>query len=41
MTKIPENIGYLHQFKIETVKPGLTKVIDCIKKTNTYLELNF
>lgn len=32
MTRIPENIGYLHQFKIETVKPGLTKVIDCIKK---------
>ena len=25
MTRIPKNIGCFHQFKIETVKPGLTK----------------
>lgn len=25
MARIPENTGYLYQFKIEMVKPGLTK----------------
>lgn len=25
MTRTPENIGHLYQFKIGTVKPGLTK----------------
>lgn len=25
MARIPENTGHLYQFKIEMVKPGLTK----------------